>query len=1105
MRARVCTSEFGLLLDVVCPKLYRVVSYVSLNVIHMQREVVGRREQHSMDPRKLTELLRATIEPAQQKQAEEQLNQIHKIIGFAPGLLQVVMSNDVDMPVRQAGVIYLKNFITSNWIDREAENGSVPFSIHEQDRGMIRDAIVDATVHAPELIRIQLAVCISNIVKHDFPGRWTQIVDKITIYLQNPDASCWPGVLLALYQFVKNFEYKKADERGPLHEAMNLLLPMIYQLILRLLSDPSEQSVLLQKQILKIFFALTQYTLPLDLISKEIFSQWMDIVRQVADRPVPPETNNPDLDDDERAELAWWKCKKWALHILQRMFERYGSPGSVYSDYKDFSEWYLHTFSGGILEVLLKVLDQYRRKIYISPRVLQQSINYINQGVSHAFSWKFLKPHMFEIIRDVLFPIMSYSAADEELWNTDPYEYIRVKFDIFEDFVSPVTAAQTLLHSACKKRKDMLQKTMQFCVEVLTSSNTDPRQKDGALHMVGTLADVLLKKNIYKDQMDKMLMQYVFPEFNSLQGHMRTRACWVLHYFAEIKFKQENILIEAVRLTTNALLNDHDLPVKVEAAIALQSLLQSQDKVHKCVEPWIKQITLELLNLIRLTENDDLMTVLQKIVCTYPEHIMPIAVEVCQHLAATFSQVLETDEGSDEKAITAMSLLSTIETLLSVMDDHPLIMNQLQPTVLQVIAHIFSHSVMEFYEEAMSLVYDLTGKSISEDMWKVLELMYELFQKDGFDYFMDMMPALHNYITVDTPAFLSNENHILAMFNMCKAVLVGDAGEDPECHAAKLLEVIILQCKGHIDNCIPPLIQLVLERLTREVKTSELRTMCLQVVIAALYYNPTLCLETMDRLQGTLGQSTEPIASHFIKQWIHDTDCFLGLHDRKLCVLGLCTIISMGPSRPTAVNECVQQIIPSLILLFDGLKRAYVAKVAESEDEDNAEDESDLEEVLSSDEDEIDDASQDYLERLEKKVTKSQCHHMSGITSSIQVEHIDHKSDDDDDEDSDYEANEETALESYITPLDSDDTNQDEYIVFKEVLQNIERTDGTWYSALTSHLIPEQQKSLTEIILLADQRKAALESKRIEQSGGYAFTSQTVPTSFNFGGTPLGR
>ncbi|XP_012261739.1 importin-7 [Athalia rosae] len=1060
-----------------------------------------------MDPRKLTDLLRATIDPAQQKQAEEQLAQIHKIIGFAPSLLQVVMTAEVDMPVRQAGVIYLKNLITTNWAEREVEVGvPVPFSIHEQDRAMIRDAIVDAVVHAPDLIRVQLAVCISNIVKHDFPGRWTQIVDKITIYLQNPDAACWPGVLLALYQLVKIFEYKKAEDRGPLNEAMNLLFPMIYQLILRLLPDPSEQSVLLQKQILKIYFALTQYSLPLDLISKEVFSQWMDVVRQVADRPVPLEDEHLELFDDERAELPWWKCKKWALHILHRMFERYGSPGNVTKEYQEFSEWYLQTFSGGILEVLLKILDQYRRKVWVSPRVLQQSINYINQGVSHAYSWKFLKPHMFEIIHDVLFPILSHSAADEDLWKNDPYEYIRVKFDIFEDFVSPVTAAQTLLHSACKKRKNMLPKTMQFIMEVLTSPNADPRQKNGALHMVGALADVLLKKKIFKEEMDKMLLQYVFPEFSSPHGHMRARACWVLHYFSEIKFKQEAILVEAIRLTTHALLHDQDLPVKMEAAIALQMLLSAQDKAQKYVEPMIKQITLELLTIIRETENDDLTSVMQKIVYTYTEQLMPIAVEICQHLATTFSQVLETDEGSDEKAITAMGLLNTIETLLTVMENQPTIMAQVEPTVLQVVAHIFGQSVMEFYEEALSLVYDLTGKTISEDMWKVLELMYQLFQKDGFDYFTDMMPALHNYITVDTPAFLSNENHILAMFNMCKAVLTGDAGEDPECHAAKLLEVIILQCKGHIDQCIPSLVQLVLERLTREVKTSELRTMCLQVVIAALYYNPALCIDVMDRLQSSLGQSAEPIASHFIKQWIHDTDCFLGLHDRKLCVLGLCTLISMGPARPPAVNECAQQIIPSLILLFDGLKRAYAAKAAEGDDEDNDDEESDIEEeVLSSDEDEIDDSGQQYLENLQDKVSRASGQHGFNVSATIQDGHGDHRSDDDEDDDSDFEANEETALESYTTPLDSDDTNQDEYVFFKEIMQNIEAADQPWYLALTCQLTSEQQKALQEIIVLADQRKAALESKRIEQSGGYAFHQQTVPTSFNFGGTPLSR
>lgn len=162
---------------------------------------------------------------------------------------------------------------------------------------------------------------------------------------------------------------------------------------------------------------------------------------------------------------------------------------------------------------------------------------------------------------------------------------------------------------------------------------------------------------------------------------------------------------------------------------------------------------------------------------------------------------------------------------------------------------------------------------------------------------------------------------------------------------------------------------------------------------------------------------------------------------------------------------------------------------------------------MSSDEDEIDDASQEYLEKLQDKVEKASAQHGVNVNSLILDSH---RSDDDDDDDSDYEGNEETTLECYITPLDFDENNQDEYVVFKEVMQSeqnrtiwkpekswiirnfsiifhfldIERTDQAWYRALTSHLTAEQQKALQEVILLADQRKAALESKRIEQSGG---------------------
>nr|BAN20938.1 importin 7 [Riptortus pedestris] len=1054
-----------------------------------------------MDTRKLSEIFRATIDPNQRQQAEEQLSQVQNIIGFAPSLLQLVMTTDIDMPVRQAGAIYLKNMITQNWAEKTVEPGAPPqFSLHEQDRSMIRDAIVDALVHAPELIQLQLAVCINTIVKNDFPGRWTQIVDKISIYLQTPEASGWSGALLCLYQLVKIYEYRKPTDRAPLIEAMNLLLPLIYDLIGRLLPDESEQSVLLQKMILKIYFALTQYVLPLELITRDVFSQWMEVLRQVIDRPVPAHTNQ--VDTDERADLPWWKCKKWAMHILHRMFERYGSPGNVDKEYNHFADWFLKTFSVGILEVLLKILHQYITKVYVSPRVLQQTLNYINLSVNHGHCWKFLKNHMFNIIREVIFPLMSYSQEDQELWESDPREYIRIKFDIFEDFVSPVNAAARVLQSACKKRKDMLQRTMHLVMEILTTS-TEPRQRDGALHMVGTLAELLFKRKQYKDQMEQMMVQYVFPEFNSPHGHMRARACWVLHYFDDIKFKSDENLVSALRLTTNALLTDSELPVKVEAAIALQILLTNQEeKVEPLLQSQVKPIMMELLNIIRQTENEELTTVTQKFVSTYPEQIKPIASEICQHLATTFSMVLEGDEGTDEKAITAMGILNTIENLISAMEDHPEILASLQPTVLQVIGHIFTQGVMEFYEEALSLVYDLTTKSISPDMWKVFEIMYQVFEKDGFDYFTDMMPALHNYVTVDTPAFLSNQNHVLAMYNMCKMILKGDPGEDAECHAAKLLEVIILQCKGQIDQCIPSFMELVLERLTTEVKTSELRAMCLQVVIAALYYNPQLWVETMEKLQQNIA-STESISGHFIKQWIHDADCFLGLHDRKLCVLGLSTLMSMGPNRPMAVNECASQIIPCLILVFEGLKRAYAAKALENQEEEEEENESEDEDVLSTDDDDIDEQGNQYLESLQTKVNKGKNSLEPQFPVSATIQDV--GSEDDDEDDEDYDAIEDMSLESFTTPLDEDESEIDEYVIFKQVFHSLEAADPTLYSALTSHLNSEQQNALRDILVLADQRKAAAESRKIVQSGGYNFVNHTVPSTFDFGGKPLGR
>lgn len=243
-------------------------------------------------------------------------------------------------------------------------------------------------------------------------------------------------------------------------------------------------------------------------------------------------------------------------------------------------------------------------------------------------------------------------------------------------------------------------------MQIITSPNADNKQKDGALHMIGTLADVLLKKALYRDQVESMLTTYVFPEFQNPAGHMRARACWVLHYFSDVQIKNPQVLAETMRLTTNALLTDKELPVKVEAAIGLQMFLSSQDEAPKYVESQIKEITKELLTIIRETENEDLTNVMQKIVCTFTEQLLPVATEICQHLATTFSQVLESEEGSDEKAITAMGLLNTIETLLSVMEEHPEVLLNLHPIVINVVGHIFQHNITGKWEKENNYFFD---------------------------------------------------------------------------------------------------------------------------------------------------------------------------------------------------------------------------------------------------------------------------------------------------------------------------------------------------------------------------------------------------------------
>lgn len=53
----------------------------------------------------------------------------------------------------------------------------------------------------------------------------------------------------------------------------------------------------------------------------------------------------------------------------------------------------------------------------------------------------------------------------------------------------------------------------------------------------------------------------------------------------------------------------------------------------------------------------------------------------------------------------------------------------------------------------------------------------------------------------------------------------------------------------------------------------------------------------------------------------------------------------------------------------------------------------------------------------------------------------------------------------------------------------LQSTETEWYNVLTANLTDQQNRSLMEISVLADQRRAARESKKIEQQGGTLFVA----------------
>lgn len=563
-------------------------------------------------------------------------------------------------------------------------------------------------------------------------------------------------------------------------------------------------------------------------------------------------------------------------------------------------------------------------------------------SVERVFTWKILKPHISQIMEKVIFRLLCYTDEDDELWNDDPEEYVRKKFDFFEDYISPASSAQHFLSTCCKKRKEMLKNTIEFAIHVLTAPHSLPQYKDGALHMLGCASEIMAKKKAFNKEINDLLNYHVFPYINNEKPFLRARAAWIIHFFDSFDFENEMTLMQAVNCLQNLLINDKELPVKVQAAISLLALITKQEKSKPFVEANLEQIILKSLEVIEASQNDDVSNGLQRLICAYSEKLAPIAARIVESLSYILEKVLEKNSDENDTTITLMGLLNAIDTILMLNSENEEY-NRIEQFAKRSVEIVLNNNLSELYEECFNIVTSLTDKKISNEMWNFFGYIYQITTKDiGMDYFADLLPALHNFLTVDPDAFISDESRVKIFFEICKYVLSAECLEDTYCNAVKMIEVFFLQFREKISNVIPSFCEIVLDRYisgtSTESSTKELRNLCLQTFLVVLYIDSDLFFQIMKTLEQKYAGSN--LLNSLFEEWLTNINYFMGLHDRKVCIMAICKLLTLPANQiPPIVHTLAPKIMPELMILFENLKESY--KVKANADADSSDDGSD--------------------------------------------------------------------------------------------------------------------------------------------------------------------
>ncbi|WFD45065.1 Nonsense-mediated mRNA decay protein 5 [Malassezia psittaci] len=1014
----------------------------------------------------------------QRRASELELRRLEAQPGMLSASFQLIASDQVDLAVRQAAAIYAKNRIAQAWDSNTSRSSNVT-PVPDEDREAVRGSLLETIALVPNTLRVHIASSIYSISRCDFPDRWPSLLNDIMKLLASQqEAHIYAGVR-ALLETVRGFRFADSDQK--LEQVVAQTFPQLLSTTSALLD--SEQSDLPAVGEI-VYYALKTYktsmliTLTKHLQTQESIVSWGTLMLKVVQKPI--DDSALASDPEERAKLSWWKAKKWAYYSLNKLFSRYGIPSQLapgMRSYKPFAEIFLANFAPEILKAYLHVVEaNVTQQQWLSPPVTRSLLNFFQACVKPKSIWLQLRPHMQQLIEAFVYPRLCFSDQDQELWDLDPIDFVRVCADPYDDIGTVTSSASFLLSTAVSKRtKSMFEPTLQFITSVLNAypENASARQLDGALRMSIAISSTMVNQEMVKDNLDAFFVQHVLPLLKSPEAFLRLRACAAIQTFdqAGLKWQSHQSLESALHGVMDCIM-DSELPVRVQAASAMGELI-AHDEVHNAIAPNAGRLMQELLKLSDETDMDVLMTTQEKVVSNFAEELLPFAVQLVQQMANSYMRLVQenikniastendqtrafgTDQGEEDKYFAAMGCLSTMYQIVTTAENRPEILAELEKVLLPVVAFTLESESIDLYDDCFQLTDVLTyyQKRISPEMWNIFVLMYKSFKGSGIDYLAEMLGTFDNCASYGTEVLQQNAEYRNMLLDIFQTAMTSDQlGTSDRIAACQLGEVVLLLLKGYVDEAIPNILATVLPLLNEkhEHSSTNLRKWCIMLVLEAIYYNPSLALQVLESHNAT---------ADFFTHSMQKLGKFTKVHECKVTIVALLTLLSLDPD---SIPETVKHGYAHLFIALVTQLKLLPASVAERNEyqrqfdeglESDIEDE--FEETGDYDDDvDVQDDENQYLELLTQEAQKLRS----------KIAQLDETGSVDDDEDDDALADLDGDDLIYESPLE----NVPVYEPFRQVVNQLKNQHGSLFENLSAQLNEEQRQHFQEVYQLQD-------------------------------------